>query len=105
MACALVERKRACERELKMTGVVPLLRVRVAGLVLCAGCVVMTAQQPDQRQGDSSRFQINVNRVLVPVVVRDKAGRAMGDLKAEDFDVFDDGKKRLIANFTIERRV
>ena len=104
MACALVERERACKRELKMTGVMPLLRARIAGLVLCAWCVVMTPQQPDQRQGDSSRFQINVNRVLVPVVVRDKAGRSMDDLKAEDFDVFDDGKKRLIANFTIERR-
>ncbi len=87
-----------------MTGGIPLHRAGVIALVLCAGVVVMAAQKQEQSQSVSSRFQINVDRILVPVVVRDKAGRAMGDLKAEDFDVFDEGKKRPIANFTIERR-
>jgi VWFA-related protein len=49
-------------------------------------------------------IQMNVNRVLVPVVVRDKQGRTVGDLKQQDFQVFDNGKPRPISAFTLEQR-
>jgi VWFA-related protein len=49
-------------------------------------------------------IELNVNRVLVPVVVHDKQGRTVGDLKKEDFQVFDEGKPRPISALNIEKR-
>lgn len=42
--------------------------------------------------------------MLVPVVVRDGRGRAVGNLQKEDFEVFDQGKQQVISGFTIEKR-
>jgi len=49
-------------------------------------------------------LQVNVNRVLVPVVVRDKQGRSVSDLKKGDFQLFDNNKPGRITSFTVERR-
>ena len=48
-------------------------------------------------------FQSEVNLVLVPVVVRDRKGNAVGGLGKEDFRLFDDGRKQEIRQFSVER--
>ena len=48
-------------------------------------------------------FSTRVNLVSVPVVVRDRQGRAIGSLQKEDFQLFDKGKPQVITKFSLEK--
>jgi VWFA-related protein len=48
-------------------------------------------------------FSTKVNLVMVPVVVRDRKGKAVGALQKEDFQLFDKGKPQVIAKFSVEK--
>ena len=80
----------------------------------CAGatCLAQSAGQPAQPTQTSAEmttrdapvtFSTAVNLVLVPVVVRDAKGNAVGSLKKEDFQLFDKGKLQTISRFSIEK--
>ena len=47
-------------------------------------------------------FSTKVNLVMVPVVVRDRAGKTIGTLHQEDFALFDKGKPQVISRFSVE---
>jgi VWFA-related protein len=51
----------------------------------------------------SATFSTKVNLVMVPVVVRDAKGKAIGTLQKEDFQLFDKGKPQVISRFTVEK--
>ncbi len=57
----------------------------------------------NQPQTTGITLQVNVNKVLIPVVVRDKQGRSVSDLKKEDFQLFDNNKPRAISAFMVEQ--
>jgi VWFA-related protein len=71
--------------------------------------LVLAAQAPPQNPAEMATreepatFKARVNLVLVPVVVRDRQGRALGSLKQEDFQLFDKGKPQIISKFSIEK--
>ncbi len=72
-------------------------------LILCAAPAFPQGQPEVSTQDTPVQFSSRVNLVSVPVVVRDREGRAIGDLKKEDFQLFDKGKLQVITKFTVEK--
>jgi VWFA-related protein len=75
-------------------------------LLLCVlSCAILQAQTPlaEMATHDAApTFSTGVNLVLVPVVVRDAKGHAVGTLHKEDFQLFDKGKPQVISKFSVE---
>lgn len=84
-----------------------------------AGCFALLCARPEIAQGPARvptsqagpeiavqdqppTFKARTNLVMVPVVVRDSAGRAVGNLRREDFGLFDRGKPQEITRFSPE---
>ncbi|HLI84332.1 MAG TPA: VWA domain-containing protein [Bryobacteraceae bacterium] len=62
-----------------------------------------TDSQPEITTHDApATFRAGVNLVLVPVVVRDASGRAIGNLQKDDFVLLDRNKPQVITRFSIE---
>jgi len=53
---------------------------------------------------ETPTFQVKVNLVEMRVVVRDPKGNAVGNLKQEDFQIFDDKVPQVITKFSVEQR-
>jgi len=63
------------------------------------------APQTKASQNSPSTINVTVNRVLVPVLVRDRQGNTVSDLKKDDFHVFDNGKPVSVSAFMVEKWV
>ncbi len=72
----------------------------VAFIVLLAG-TALTAGQPPAQEPQPPTFKVQVDYVEVDIVVTDKQGKHIRDLKKEDFQVLEDGKSQTISAFTM----
>src|ERR1700681_3557300 len=57
----------------------------------------------DSAASPGATLRLKVNVVAVPVVVRDPAGHAVGNLQKENFKIFDDREQQQITQFTLEK--
>ena len=71
-------------------------------LAVAAFLFAPTASAQPAEDQNEVRFKAETDLVLVPVVVRDAQGNAVGNLRKEDFQVFDKGKPQEITKFSIE---
>jgi VWFA-related protein len=86
MACSIS----VCDRNFQFFAV---------ALVSIALTRIGMAQEPTPSL-QAPTIKVQVQQVLVPVVVTDRKGRFITDLKASDFQVFEDGVEQKLASFT-----
>jgi hypothetical protein len=72
--------------------------------LVCLPLRHLAAQQTEEPQAPPFKIEVKVNKVLVPVVVRDAQGRTVGNLRKEDFQVFDKNEPQTISAFVVQTR-
>ena len=89
--------RRALARKLKVIANVIRLAATCAALVLAgSGSLIQAAVEPPQGQ---PTFRSSVGRVAIRAVVRNRQGKPLTDLAANDFQLLDSGRARPILDF------
>ena len=79
------------------------MTTRLAGLLMLAiVCAAQDAPEIESREAKPN-FSTGVNLVVIPVIVRDRDGKAIGNLTRDDFQLFEKGKPQFISRFSIEK--
>ena len=58
--------------------------------MIILSCLVAAGQESKQREQDDA-IKLETTLVQIPMVVRDKGGRYVLDLKRQDFEIYEDG--------------
>src|SRR5690242_5385002 len=84
------------------------MRTSTRPLLLCASTTILLfcacgalAQQSATHSAQGTAVRSTSEEVLLDVVVRDKKGRLMNELKPEDFQVLDNGQPKKIISFRL----
>ena len=73
----------------------------MVAVVLSAGVLAAQSPPPPTAESQQPTFRSGVDSVSVDVVVTDKQGRPVTDLKAEDFEIREDGKPQSVDAFKL----
>ncbi len=82
---------------------VPRVMGSVAAFVMVSAGLAVCAQQPEIPPASRATVKAAAEEVLLDVVVRDKKGHRVDDLKPEDFQIFDNGEPKKITSFRLVR--
>ena len=77
----------------------------LAIFIVVSGILPQAPEVPEVRGHENTpsfRIRVETNVVTVPVVVRDRDGRPVGNLERKDFELFDSGKLQEITGFRVE---
>ena len=79
----------------------PIRRAAIVAALLLAGSssVAVRSQSPAAARADQA-YTSAATAILVDVVVRDRKGRPVTDLSADDFEVYEDGVNQKVDTFT-----
>lgn len=84
------------------------MRIRVSCLLLAALGIFaydsISGQTPSGQRQDEPSLRLRANEVSLDIVVRDKKGRPVRDLTANDFEVYEDGVRQKIESFRLVLR-
>ncbi len=78
---------------------------KVTAFLLAAAMAITPAVAQNQslsQSGSGYTFRVNSDLVLVNVVVRDKSGALVRDMKRDEFTILEDGKAQQIQSFDIQ---
>lgn len=76
-------------------------------LLICIGSVFAAAQQtsPTPPVPDDQIVKISTNLIQIDVTVTDKGGKVVTDLNPADFEIFENGEKQRISNFSFISKI
>jgi VWFA-related protein len=82
------------------------MKSRIALLLVVAllPCVVSPAQSPQDKQDKEDSVVLRASEVVLDVVVRDKKGHAIKDLKQNDIEVYEDNVRQDVTSFRLISR-
>lgn len=73
---------------------------RLMGAALLGACLLSAQQQPPQA-AEEPLIRVGAQEVLLDIVVRDRRGRIVRDLKPEEVEVYDQGARRDLRAFRL----
>jgi VWFA-related protein len=80
------------------------MRLLLACTSLAAAALAVAAQTQTASQQGDQKVVVNAGEVALDLVVRDKKGRALTDLRASDFEVYEDGLPQQVDSFRLVAR-
>jgi VWFA-related protein len=89
-----------------------IIRAAICALVIASICALFSSrpatlqtvnpqQQKSKEEKQEPLLRLETELVQIDIVVTDKAGKLVRDLRREDFELFEDGKKQAITHFAI----
>ncbi|HRH41409.1 MAG TPA: hypothetical protein PKY82_07155, partial [Pyrinomonadaceae bacterium] len=74
--------------------------VTFTSILILSFALLTFAQTPTPTPPDDDVVKISTTLIQIDATVTDKKGNIVKDLKPEDFEVYENGKKQIITNFS-----